>query len=139
MRFTANSTHSWYNTRCSHKLRGDSGIKRKRAENLLKELNIKENVNRSKKKSSVHNSDMFEHSIWHKLSPQILRSIKNTLAANMQAEILSYHQKSIKNFQTQLRHVVFLEKCVETCKKTSNFKALRYFGATPKKPSRFST
>ena len=28
--------------------------------------------------------------------------------------------------------MVLLEKCVETCEKTSNFKALRHLGATPK-------
>ena len=50
----------------------------------------------------------------------------------MYAKNFSHHQNSIKNFQTQLRHVVLCEKCVETCEKVSNFKALRHFGATPK-------
>ena len=57
------------------------------------------------------------------IAPQILRCIKRTLVANMQAEILSYHQNSIKNFQSQLRHVVLLEKCLKTCEKASIFNA----------------
>ena len=42
------------------------------------------------------------------------------------------HQKSIKNFQTQLRHTVLREKGSETGEKTRKIKASRTFGATPK-------
>ena len=42
------------------------------------------------------------------------------------------HQKSIKNFQTQLRHTVLREKGFETGEKARKIKALQAFRATPK-------
>ena len=68
-------------------------------------------------------------------------------------KILSHHQNSIKFFQTQLRHVVLREKCVEMSEKRAfsrlrnTFEPLQNRGSRVrvlpplprKKPSRFST
>ena len=66
------------------------------------------------------------------IATQILRSESAISITKISTKKFSHHQNSIKFFQTQLRHVVLLEKCVERCEKASIFNALRHLGATPK-------